>query len=133
MRLSEFLILKRRQNHLRQQDLARQLGIGSSYLSAVESGRRLPKSTTFWNKLSEVLRLDDDDRQMLHQILQQSKSTLRIPPDTNPQVREVLFDLVEFGNQLTPDQLAIIRIATRPKPASAAESEVAQASLNAAH
>lgn len=118
MRLSEFLILKRRENSLRQQDLARQLGIGSSYLSAVEAGRRLPKSTTFWEKPSQVLKLDDEDKRTLHQMLRQSKSTLSIPPDTNPEVREILCDLVDFGGQLSPDQLAIIKIATQPRAAS---------------
>ncbi len=113
--LSDFMILKRHQNRLRQQDLARQLGVTASYLSSIESGRRVPKSTIFWQNLIAALKLGDDDQHLLHQMLRASNPNLTIPPDLLPEVRELLYDLAEFGNQLRSDQLAIIKLAVRPR------------------
>lgn len=113
--LSEFFILKRHQKHLRQQDLARQLGVAPSYISSIESGRRVPKSEVFWEKLNAALELDVEEQHALHQILRSSNSSLTIPPDIHPEIRELLFDLVDFGNQLSQDQLDIIKIAAKPR------------------
>lgn len=114
--LSDFLVLKRHQIGLRQQDLARQLGVTASYLSSIESGRRVPRSVAFWQNLTTVLKLGDDDQHLLHQMLRASNPNLTIPQDLLPEVRELLYDLAEFGNQLSSDQLAIIKLAARPRP-----------------
>jgi transcriptional regulator with XRE-family HTH domain len=115
MLLSEFLLLKRHQHYLRQQDLARQLGVAPSYLSAIESGRRIPRSDAFREKLTAALDLSDEEQKVLHRIVRSSNPSLAIPPNIRPEVRELLFDLVDYGNQLSQDQLAILQIAAKPR------------------
>jgi hypothetical protein len=65
--------------------------------------------------LIAALELDIEEQNALRQIMRSSNPSLAIPADLHPEVRELLFDLVNFGNQLSPDQISIIRIAATPR------------------
>lgn len=89
------------------------INVGPSYISAVEGGRRLPRSKVFWKQISKALNLDEREEMELQEALRRSAPTLKIPPGTSPSVREILFDLADRGDALAPDLLEIIQIATR--------------------
>lgn len=114
--VTEFLVLKRRQRQIRQQDLAKMINVGPSYISAVEGGRRLPRSKAFWKQVSNALKLDESEDRTLQEALRRSAPTLKIPTETSLAIREILFDLVERGDTLPPALLEIVRIATRASP-----------------
>lgn len=114
--VTEFLILKRRQRQIRQQDLARMIEVGASYISAVEGGRRLPRSKAFWTRVSMALNLSKNEEQDMHEAIRRSAPTLKVPTETSPTVREILFDLVDRGDTLPTALLEIVRIATRVSP-----------------
>lgn len=111
--LAEFIVLKRRQRKLRQQDLAGRLGVGASYLCAVEGGRRLPRSKIFWKHVSQALGLDESEDRALLEALRRSAPTLKIPTGTSKEIRDILFDLADHGDSLPDELLEIVRIAAK--------------------
>jgi len=90
--------------------------VGPSYISAVEGGRRLPRSKTFWKQVAKALNLDANEETALQEALRRSAPTLKIPTETSPAIREILFDLIDRGDMLPPALLEIVRIATKASP-----------------
>ncbi|MEQ1661880.1 MAG: helix-turn-helix transcriptional regulator [Thiobacillus sp.] len=111
--VTEFLVLKRRQRQIRQQDLAKILNVVPSYVSAVEGGRRLPRSKAFWKQVSKALNLNASEEQDMQEAIRRSAPTLKIPSETSQEIREILFDLVDRGDTLSPALIEIVRIATK--------------------
>lgn len=111
--ITEFLVVKRRQRKLQQQEFAKMLGVGPSYVSAVESGRRLPRAKSFWQQVSRSLALNDAEECAMQEALRRSAPTLKIPPGTSKEIRDILFDLVDHGDSLSDELLEIVQIAAK--------------------
>lgn len=62
------------------------------------------------------MNLDANEETALQEALRRSAPTLKIPTETSPAIREILFDLVDRGDTLPPALLDIVRIATRASP-----------------
>jgi len=74
-----FLTNMRRSRQLRQKQLAMDLGINASYISALEKGRKEPPSKQVLERLIVALELNDEEQAALWESAEQSKKSFQLP------------------------------------------------------
>ncbi|AMK76909.1 MULTISPECIES: helix-turn-helix domain-containing protein [Methylomonas] len=74
-----FLEKIRRSRQLRQKQLAVDLGINASYISALETGRKEPPSRQILERLITALDLSDDEQAALWESAEQSQRSIQLP------------------------------------------------------
>ena len=101
----QYLEAVRRSRKLQQTQLAAELGISSCYVSALEKGRKVPAKPDLLDKLTDVLKLDRREQNILLKSFQQSKKNLKIPESAGPAEYIFLHELWGHLGALTADQL----------------------------
>ncbi|AMK76934.1 MULTISPECIES: helix-turn-helix domain-containing protein [Methylomonas] len=74
-----FLEKIRRSRQLRQKQLAVDLGINASYISALETGRKEPPSRRVLERLIAALDLSDEEQTVLWESAEQSQRSIQLP------------------------------------------------------
>jgi HTH-type transcriptional regulator, competence development regulator len=92
-----------------QKSLAERLGIGASYLSALEQGRKVPpKNIAFFDRLQKSLDLTDQE---IHDLRESASATELLGPFANgasPMQLEMLLNLANRLKQLQPSHVRAI-------------------------
>jgi transcriptional regulator with XRE-family HTH domain len=100
---------------IRQSDLAAMLGYEQSYVSALEIGTKGPPTEEFVSKLTSVLELNDEDRNLLAIAVRESQRKYVIPVDASAEAFRMYRDLWDSLVDLHPTQMQIIRDVIRLK------------------
>ena len=104
------LLLLRRGRGLKQKDLAELMGIGTSYLCALESGRKEPPSPTQLARMATALQLNHDEQRALIEVADLSRRNLEIPTEASAEEYEVAHALVDRLGQLTHEEVDLIKL-----------------------
>jgi transcriptional regulator with XRE-family HTH domain len=124
------LLLLRRSRGLKQKDLADLMGIGTSYLCALESGRKEPPSASQLARMAAALQLNQDEQRMLVEVADVSRRSLAIPSDASIEEYEVAHAFVGRLGQLTHEEVDLIKLVLKinakrqPVPNTALESSM---------
>ena len=92
--LGEFIRNRRGELSLTQTSLAIRMGVDSTYVCAVERGRKRPDSTSFLDTLAQALELTGESVGELFAVAQLSQRSLRLPEDLSPVKHAVLTAIV---------------------------------------
>jgi transcriptional regulator with XRE-family HTH domain len=98
----------RRSRRMKQCDLAKEIGVNPSYVSAIEGGTKAPPSTPIIQAIVEVLGLSKKEEELLWEYAEQSIRVLRIPEDLPLQEYAVVKSLKNAFGSLSEDQITII-------------------------
>lgn len=123
---SDYLFQLRRLRGLRQNELAAALGLGSSYISALESCRKDPPTPHQLQRLSQALSLSHMEAEELGRLAALSRRRLEIPPEASKEEYLFAHEVVAQLGRLTPEQVTALRTvlsligtkATGPKEAA---------------
>ena len=103
-----FLEKLRRSRQLRQKQLAIDLGINASYISALEKGHKEPPSKQILERLIITLDLSDHEQAELWESAEQSQRTIQLPNDMMPAEYRMINALRKQLGRLSEIQVAII-------------------------
>lgn len=92
--LGEFIRHHRLAADLTQAELARRVGIDSTYLGAIETGKKRPKGEALLAGIAESLSLSRQDSQELALAAKLSQRTLRLPGELTRPHHEIIQMLV---------------------------------------
>ncbi|WP_249363104.1 helix-turn-helix transcriptional regulator, partial [Burkholderia sp. 4M9327F10] len=93
--LGNFVRNRRRGLRLTQVALALRMGVDDAYVSAVETGRRVPDGSSFLEALGRALELDEDGLRQLVDASRRSQRYLRLPEELSERKQELISALVE--------------------------------------
>ena len=102
-----------RSRRLLQKELAYQLGVDPSYLSALASGRKGKPSDALVQKMQQILELNEDERRALLEAVKSSQLKYRVPEKATPQEHELMRKMFEALGKLKPAQIEIIDAALK--------------------
>lgn len=105
---SAFLNELCRSRQMLQKEVAYQIGVDPSYLSALARGRKGPPSNNFVQKLQLTLDLNEDERRALNEAVRFSQRLYRIPSDANPREHELVWQIMRLIGRLKPAQINAI-------------------------
>lgn len=108
-----FLRKLRQKRHLKQKDVAYQLGYEPSYLSALERGDKGPPRQEFVDRLIRGLDLAESEQSELAQVLKASRRHFSLPARASEQEYGLVRELELQLGYLRPDQIYLIRLALR--------------------
>ena len=91
-----------------QKEVAYQIGVDPSYLSAMARGRKGPPSGNFVQKLEENLSLNEDERRALNEAVRFSQRIYRMPYEANPREHELVWKIFDSLGKLKPAQINVI-------------------------
>jgi transcriptional regulator with XRE-family HTH domain len=106
-----YLETLRRARRVKQIDLANQLCVNPSYISAIESGRKGPPVKDIIVSIVRTLKLSHKEESLLWEYAEQSIRVLRIPEDLPLEEYAVVYDLKRSFGSLSKEQITIIRAA----------------------
>lgn len=107
---ADFLSNLRRARGLRQRDLAEKLGLGASYISALEACRKDPPSLDQLDRLCRALHLTPVECSELKRQAQLSRTRIDIPVEASKEEFVVLHELAAQLGTLTPLQIQMIQM-----------------------
>lgn len=123
--LGQFIRQHRIRHDLTQADLARRAGIDSTYVNAIETGRKRPSGAQLLQAVGDALQLDSEERQALHKAAELSQRSLRLPeelPSTKSELVRVLVEDLPYLNapdvDILMNVLAALRLRHTPSLAS---------------
>lgn len=93
---------------LRQKELAFQLGVDPSYLSALAGGRKGRPNDALVQKMQETLALTEAEQRELQEAVKCSQLRHRIPEEADPREHEIVTKIVEAIGRLRPAQIDAI-------------------------
>jgi transcriptional regulator with XRE-family HTH domain len=105
--LGNFVRNRRKELRLTQVALALRMGVDDAYISAVETGRRVPGGSSFREALARALDLDEDGLRQLVGASRRSQRYLRLPEELSERKHQLISALVE-DVRLTEMDLATI-------------------------
>lgn len=101
--LGNFIRQRRSSCDLTQADLARLVGVDSTYINGIETGRKRPGGAQLLQALGEALQLDVAGRQELYRRADLSQRSLRLPEELSLEkselVRSLILDLPHFETE----------------------------------
>lgn len=103
-----FLEKIRRSRQLQQKQLAMDLGINASYISALEKGRKEPPSKEVLQRLITSLDLDEEEQTALWKCVEQSKRTLHLPDGMMLAEYELVSQLKQQLGRLSHEQITLM-------------------------
>ena len=103
-----FLEKIRRSRQLQQKQLAVDLGINASYISALEKGRKAPPSKEVLDKLISTLDLDNEEQAAMWESIEQSQKSFQLPDGMMLVEYRMINELRKQLGRLTDVQVAII-------------------------
>jgi transcriptional regulator with XRE-family HTH domain len=103
-----FLENIRRSRQLRQKQLAVDLGINASYISALEKGRKEPPSKQILERLITTLELDEEEQATMWKCVEQSKRTLHLPEGMMLAEYELINQLRQQLGRLSQEQITLM-------------------------
>ena len=106
---SESLHSIRVRHGLRQVELAKLVGYEQSYISALEVGLKGPPTDEFVERLAVAVSLTKEEQAALRDAAQASQRKLVIEPDAPADIYQLLCDLRDEIEHLTPAQVRMIR------------------------
>lgn len=116
-----FLEKLRRSRQLRQKQLAIDLGINASYISALEKGRKEPPSRQLLEKLITTMALSDEEQSALWESAEESQRTFQLPDGMLLAEYRVVNELRKQLGRLSEGQiilllnvLALGKVTTKP-------------------
>ena len=98
-----------RSRQVLQKQLAQQLNVDPSYLSALTSGRKGVPSDAILRRLEEALDLTDVERQTLQESVKISKRKYRVPHKAHPDFYAVAWQMFHVAENLSPAKLNVIK------------------------
>ncbi|MDD5581459.1 MAG: helix-turn-helix transcriptional regulator [Methylobacter sp.] len=104
----KFLEIIRRSRQLQQKQLAVDLGINASYISALEKGRKEPLSKQVLERLITSLELDDEEQATMWKCGEQSKRTLHLPDGMMLAEYELVSQLRQQLGRLSQEQITLM-------------------------
>lgn len=105
---SSFLNDVCRSRGMLQKEVAYQIGVDPSYLSAMVRGRKgLPKGN-FIQRLEKNLDLNEEERRALSEAVRFSQKLYRMPNDANPREHELVWKIFDSLGKLKPAQINLI-------------------------
>ncbi|GAB3261472.1 helix-turn-helix domain-containing protein [Chitinimonas naiadis] len=107
---SDHLFQLRRSRGLRQKDLADLLGIGTSYLCALETGRKEPPSEQQLARMANAMALDQDEFGAFVEVANLSRRSLEIPVEASIDEYQVAHALIRKMGALTREQVGAINL-----------------------
>ena len=123
--LGQFIRQHRIRHDLTQADLARRAGIDSTYVNAIETGRKRPSGAQLLQAVGDALQLDSEERQALHKAAELSQRSLRLPeglPSTKSELVRALVEDLPYLNapdvDILMNVLAALRMRRTPSSAS---------------
>lgn len=105
----ELLEKHRRKRGLHQQELSYLVGINSTYVSAMESGKRGSPSKEVVQRIIAALELTEQEAKELKESATRSKKSMRIPNNASSEEYLIAYQLFQRMGRLSHGQLAIIR------------------------
>ncbi|WP_043200911.1 helix-turn-helix domain-containing protein [Paraburkholderia acidipaludis] len=93
--LGNFVRNRRKELCLTQVALALRMGVDDAYISAVETGRRVPDGSSFREALGRALDLDEDGLRQLVDASRRSQRYLRLPEELSERKHQLISALVE--------------------------------------
>ncbi|MDN3575693.1 helix-turn-helix transcriptional regulator [Chitinimonas viridis] len=105
---ADHLFQLRRSRGLRQKDLANLLGIGTSYLCALETGRKEPPSEQQLARMAKAMALDQSEYAAFVEVANLSRRNLEIPIDASVDEYQIAHALIRRMGELTCEQVAAI-------------------------
>lgn len=75
--------------------LALRMGVDDAYVSAVETGRRVPDGSSFLEALGRALELDEDGLRQLADTSRRSQRYLRLPEELSERKHQLISALLE--------------------------------------
>jgi len=96
---------------LRQTELAELVGYEQSYVSALELGLKGPPTEEFVMKLVGVLKLSQEERFALSEVVAASQRKINIPPEAPAEIYWLCHKLRQQLGQLHPIQVELIETA----------------------
>ncbi len=103
-----FLENLRRSRQLRQKQLAIDLGINASYISALEKGRKEPPSRQLLERLITTMALSDEEQSALWESAEQSQRTFQLPDDMLLAEYRVVSELRKQLGRLSEGQIILL-------------------------
>lgn len=103
-----FLEKVRRSRQLRQKQLAVDLGINASYISALETGRKEPPSRRVLERLIAALDLSDEEQTVLWESAEQSQRSIQLPDGMRLSEFRLVNELRKQLGKLDDGQITII-------------------------
>jgi transcriptional regulator with XRE-family HTH domain len=110
---SDYLFQLRRARGLRQQELADRLGLGSSYISALESCRKEPPTEKQLQRVIEVMALNADEAAELIRLAKLSRRRIDIPTEASKEEYVLAHELAAQLGSLTQNQIDMMRLFLR--------------------
>lgn len=107
---SEQLKSIRIQRGLKQNQMAQQLGVEQSYLSALECGHKPPPKNQYLDHLIQKLGLDVEEAESLRRAAKKSTKTIKIPPNVKKQTQEMCLLLEETLPRISDSQVQVIKL-----------------------
>jgi transcriptional regulator with XRE-family HTH domain len=93
---------------VRQKQLAFELEVDPSYLSALTSGRKGVPGEAFLQKLGEALKLSETEWEALREAVKISKQKYRVPIRAHPRFYAVAWQMFQTAEKLPADKLNVI-------------------------
>jgi transcriptional regulator with XRE-family HTH domain len=91
-----------------QKEVAYQIGVAPSYLSALAGGRKGPPSMKVVQKLRDHFDLSDEERDALVNAVRFSQRIYRMPPKADPREHELVWQIMNLIGRLKPAQVNAI-------------------------
>ena len=107
------LKLFRIERGLRQAELAEMVGYEQSYVSALELGLKGPPTNEFVNQLIRVLKLSQEDQQILVEAVIASQRKINIPTEASAEIYWLFHKLRQQIDKLHPVQINLIETVLR--------------------
>lgn len=110
---ADLLFHLRRSRGLRQRELADRLGLGASYISALEACRKDPPAPKQLARLSTALALSPEESGELIRVAELSRSRIDIPSDASKDEYVLMHELARKLGSLTAEQVSVMRTVLR--------------------
>lgn len=99
----------RRDRRLAQKQLAGLLDVDQSYLSGLESGRKGTPPASMIGRLTEALKLDENEVRSLNEAVVRSRRKVEIPLRADPAEYDMMHQLADKLGYLCPAQIRAIK------------------------
>ncbi len=93
---------------VRQKQLAYELEVDPSYLSALASGRKGVPSDAFLQRLGEALKLSETERGALQEAVKISQQKYRVPVKAHPRFYAAAWRMFQAAENLPAEKLDVI-------------------------
>ena len=103
----------RRSRKLKQNALALHMGINSSYVSALENGKKPPPSREVIRNLIHNLKLNEKEQAKLKESLNISQLTIKLPDDMLASEHELIHEVLAHVGTMSEEKIAYLRTTLR--------------------